>query len=466
MPRRSVQQLHSNQKVGKRRKDWIKTQTRRSSSKSSENRDLSTKCSIMSRIGQVMVSSEVSLIYVELLLISFRFRFSTAKTRSTIDRNWNTGKMKQFLIKFDMRAARAAGLPDTEEYWRFKVDPVSGWIIVTGLFGGVYAFETDGKLSWYSTLPAVPFGHLELTYSSDDNSTSYLSTTLTDRNFLIWRYHDPSKSADPESPPPTLNMSSDSLASLTPHYASLDATKRGFHPYTLLVAEDTCGATKLRYPYLLATTRDNLTAYQWNFTDPVPSRSKIDLSRAFAEPLDATENGEMEVSYVELDDDSVFVAGMRSVTIWRPEDESKDQSMVPSMSMQLANWPPLAPPGYRYLRPLVPEPLYRAVHVYNDRPFSAVHHDSKSGFLVGASHFHHFEDHACVLTLTYGYKSAIWSKDREEIEQRTMNLYLVCSVALTSFLSAADFKIVDSPRNRQESRQSRNSRSKTIERCS
>ena len=171
----------------------------------------------------------------------------------------------------------------------------------------------------------------------------------------------------------------------------------------------------------------------------------------------------MEVSYIELDDDSVFVAGMRSVTIWRPDDESKDES---SLSMQLANWPPLAPPGYRYLRPLVPEPLYRAVHVYNDRPFSAVHHDSNSGYLVGASHFHHFENHACVLTLTYDYKSAIWSKDREEIEQRTMNLYLVCSFTSTLFLSVADVQIVEYLRNRQESKQSRNSRSKTIERCS
>lgn len=319
-----------------------------------------------------------------------------------------------------MRAARLAGLPDTEEYWRFKLDPVSGWIIVTGLMGGVWAFETDGKLSWYSTLPAVPFGHLELTYSPDDDSTSYLSTTLTDRNFLIWRYHDPTKTKDPSAPPPTLNMSSDSLASLTPHYKSLDPTERGFHPYTLLVADDACGATKLRHPYLLATTRDYLTAFQWNFEDPVPSRSKIDLSRAFAENLADTEEGEMDVSYIELDDDSIFVAGMRSVTIWRP-DEAKDQTM----SMQLERWPPLAPPGYRYLRPLVPEPLYRAVHVQHDRPWSAVHHDSKSGYLVGASHFHHTLEPDCVLTLTYNYKSAIWSEDREEIEQRTMNLYFV-----------------------------------------
>ena len=241
----------------------------------------------------------------------------------------------------------------------------------------------DGQLVWKSDIPAEPYGHLEATYS---DSTSYLCTAHAPHVFLIWRFHDPTQSKEP---PPILNVPPPVLASIQPHVRSFDPDQRGYHPYTVLIGSSAFRASKLRYPYLIASTRNHGSLCKFNFTERDTVRGTISLRSAIIGPSGGVEQC----------------------------------------------WPPETPPGYRYLQPLIPHPLYRE-NGRRLRPWTAVHHDSKSQFIVGASMMDLVstsdgERDCAILTITYRYKSAIFHQsvlpqyDREDIEQRTMNLRIV-----------------------------------------
>ncbi|GAA5948320.1 hypothetical protein JCM3765_001370 [Sporobolomyces pararoseus] len=344
-----------------------------------------------------------------------------AHRRWKIDQNWKNGRFRTELLHLDVSRH---GPPNTGEFWRFKLDPVSRWIVVTGLIGGLKAFDSEGKLVWKSNIPAEPYGHLESTYS---NSDSYLCTAHAANIFLIWRFHDPTRSQDP---PPILNLPAPVLESIKPHVRSFDLNQRGYHPYTALAGPSAFRASKLRYPYLIASTRNHDSLFKFNFTEQGTVRSTVSLTAAMnGQGVGMEEDGEQEVGYLELDDESYFVAGLRSVQIYRPQRSSDNGG---SSVVHRKCWPPETPPGYRYLQPLIPHPLYRE-NGRSLRPWTAVHHDSKSRFIVGASTMVLHADsigemeHA-VLSITYRYKAAIFNEsarphhDREEVEQKTMNL--------------------------------------------
>lgn len=285
----------------------------------------------------------------------------------------------------------------------------------------------DGQLVWKSDIPAEPYGHLEATYS---DSTSYLCTAHAPHVFLIWRFHDPTQSKEP---PPILNVPPPVLASIQPHVRSFDPDQRGYHPYTVLIGSSAFRASKLRYPYLIASTRNHGSLCKFNFTERDTVRGTISLRSAIIGPSGGVEqDGEQEVGYLELDDESYFVAGRRSVQLYRPQGSNENGG---SVVVNRKCWPPETPPGYRYLQPLIPHPLYRE-NGRRLRPWTAVHHDSKSQFIVGASMMDLVstsdgERDCAILTITYRYKSAIFHQsvlpqyDREDIEQRTMNLRIV-----------------------------------------
>ncbi|GAA6019661.1 hypothetical protein JCM11491_004870 [Sporobolomyces phaffii] len=332
---------------------------------------------------------------------------SYTKARWRIDKNWKYGRCEQKLLELDLEAARDEGLEGDEAFWRFKLDPVSGWILVTGVFGGVWAFDKGGQLKWFSLVPRTPYPHVELTYHG---STSYFCTSLGDTTLVVWSYHDP---ANPGAPRRDVHDPRGIVARLDFHHTSLDPEGRGYRPLASIEIAAGFTASKMRYPHVLFATADTPTVHRWNFVDRAAdgARLETDTSRMLHDHgnADGSDFSDRQVSYLELDDDSFFMSGFKSVNVYRWDVGHR-------------RWPPRAPPGYRYLQPLLPFPLYIDGDPNRIRPWLAVHHDSRSRFLVGASCL--TTAVASVLSITYRYKEAIFSDDREEIEQRTINLRL------------------------------------------
>ncbi|GAA5900926.1 F-box protein [Sporobolomyces salmoneus] len=340
-----------------------------------------------------------------------------ARTRWRIDRNWVYGRHKDEVLEVDFAAVRAIEHQEPSSFWRFKIDPISRWILVTGLRGGVRAFDLNGQLAWYSAFPRGPYNHIELTYN---DTTSFFCTAVTEFSWLVWRYHD-----NPDEPPPNNGLSADILNQLSPLYRSLDGRQRGFYPYSIVAQDqaEPCRASKLRFPKLIASTADERGLITWDFTQENPRMSWFSLNSIMDDQSDGDDplNGEVYVTYLELDDESYFVGGNRSVQIM--EAPPPDHTVV-TTTVKWTSFPPPVPSGYRYLQPLIPRPLYRESG-NNLRPWSAVHHDSKSQYLVGASRREGTS--SAVLSITYRYRSALRpysEKSREELEQRTMNLCL------------------------------------------
>ncbi|GAA5885850.1 hypothetical protein JCM5296_000164 [Sporobolomyces johnsonii] len=307
---------------------------------------------------------------------------SYARLRWTIDRNWRHGRATWRSVPLD--------LDDVVHhvFWSFRLDTGAGLIVVTGLLAGYYAFDMSGKLAWSYLHAAMPYAHVEL-------SSSHLSMAdLNDRR-IIWRY---------TSSPPPASFPKDVLDQLTPHYRLHNGREVGYVPYAVLSTSHICSATKFRYPALLATSSDASIAYHWNITDS--SLRTLDTSR-FIEEL-----GEDRVSYIELDGSNAFIAGRRSITIWKTCEHAPDVGRV-------TTWPPAPPPDYRLLQPLVPKPHYR--HRYKAQEWSAVHHDGRGRHLVAISD-RGTEDGVARLMWTVDYDSTIWSEDREEVEQKTLML--------------------------------------------
>ena len=155
------------------------------------------------------------------------------------------------------------------------------------------------------------------------------------------------------------------------------------------------------------------------------------------------DDGEQDIHYLELDESNLFIGGLRSVrllhglTMMRGRDD-----------LDHVCWPPRPPRDYTSLEVLVPRPLYFA-NEDRLRPVAAVHHDSKSRFLVGATMVDAGPDDVygegfAVLSITYRYSSALWKSkstdesEREEIEQRTMNLRFVSVVPSRSTRAPSD----------------------------
>ncbi|GAA5925779.1 hypothetical protein JCM1841_006314 [Sporobolomyces salmonicolor] len=312
---------------------------------------------------------------------------SYARLRWAIDCSWRHGRATWCPVTLDVDDAVRAGLEAVHLFWRFKLDTIAGLIVVTGLLGGYYAFDMSGKLAWSCRLPAAPFPHVEL-------SSSHLSMSISGRTWIIWRY---------TSSPPPASFAKDMFEQLRPHFRLHNGREVGYVPHAVLSADRTCSATKLRYPILLATSDDASTAYHWNITDS--SLHTLDTSR-FTQELH-----EDRASYVELDGVNTFIAGHRSITVWKNQEHASDAGRV-------TTWPPAPPPDYRLLQPLTPEPHYRD---RRDQQWSAVHHDGRGRHLVAISERGR-EDGIARLMWTVDYDSTIWSEDREEIEQKTLVL--------------------------------------------
>ncbi|GAA5945032.1 uncharacterized protein JCM15063_000005 [Sporobolomyces koalae] len=294
-----------------------------------------------------------------------------ARTVSQIHKRWKTGRTALQTIKqLDMGAAKRFGLPGLPSFWRFKIDPISRWYIVTGSDGGVWAFDTDGKLEWCTTFITGHKGHVELTH---DGTVSYMSTAIGSRRFLIWRFHDPTK-LDPSNPPPEGKITPELFETICSRTTVLNPVGRGFHPYMIVGTGSLARASKLRYPFFLASAQGEenpltFSVCRWNLVQDSGAGQSISL--------DYKDIGEFGVLYLELDYHSIFAAGMNTIT-----SASFDETGY-------RYWPPAPPQDHRELQPLSPASLYRASDEAEaeGRAWTAVHHDSKERFVVGASSF-------------------------------------------------------------------------------
>ncbi|GAA6060187.1 hypothetical protein JCM10212_005188 [Sporobolomyces blumeae] len=332
-----------------------------------------------------------------------------AKLRYKIDRNWTEGRHKRTIIRYD-RDTRA-GLMRTP-FWRFKVDPVAKWIVATGVEGGTWAFDVAGSPRWTCIGPTQPYPHVELTY---DDSTSYLSMSITRQLHIIWRYEHPS---DPPPAPAIDDQTSRVFEALSVSTRRFDM--RGYAPFRKLSTTRASGATKLRFPYFLATSTDSTTAYRFDLTSDDGSPRVLDLTPSFL-----VDRGETEVHYAEMDEESIFVNGLCSTVRYSSLDLPSPAPTYQLEPRLITAWPPDNPPEYRYLAPLVPEPHYRQNSRLQAR--EAVHHDANGGHLVSIAIVPRGVGEATVsstLVWTCDYKRTLSSTDPEEIEQRTIVLVM------------------------------------------
>lgn len=288
--------------------------------------------------------------------------------------------------------------------------------------GGLWAFDQAGQLMWYSRVPRSQCPHLELTY---DGSTSFLCSTLQHDSFLVWRFHDPSRvPAQTDTSPPSLCPAHVTTA-LRPLHKSLSPSGAGYHPWLTLGSPENLHAFKLRYPFLVASTAST-NLLEWDIMDESGVAVTLDLTTWITDSDPAAlPDGEDSLTYLELDDDSIFVGGKRSVTIYPhvfDNGENDFDGLTRAEDVEHKTIPPPPPSSLPELAPLSPQHLYRQNGNGGWRPVSAVHHDSKSRFLVCATSCPATD--SSVLSITYRYKG-VWEDDEDELEQRTMNLCLV-----------------------------------------
>ncbi|GAA6029385.1 hypothetical protein JCM8097_003651 [Rhodosporidiobolus ruineniae] len=330
-----------------------------------------------------------------------------ARARHRADQNWLHGRTRQGVILPNLAGGinvmAIGGGQDFGRYlWRFKLDVAARAIIATGIASATYAYTTTGACAWSCAIPMQPYGHVEL-------SDGYISLAFGD-SFAVLRRNDLSVQASSESGPSPRALGA----------ARFQRTSRG---HTLGYAMDDIFSTanqgtasKLRAPILLGVTRDASEVHRW---DIHKRELCVQLLPVFADP-DQLDEG--EVTYVELDSRSIFIAGQHSITLWQglPFSPTPPGQASSPADAVYRTWPPAPPPHFALVAPLVShEAHYRdpQKHVR----WSAVHHDGRDRHLVAISE-RGTEDGRAKMMWTVDYQNSIWGDNQEVLEQKTVVL--------------------------------------------
>ncbi|BGP22664.1 proteophosphoglycan ppg4 [Rhodotorula toruloides] len=304
-----------------------------------------------------------------------------ARFRYTIHRNWLIGRAHTRLLKPEM--------PQGARFWRFKLDSKPGFIVVSGLMGGTFAFKGDGTLAWSIGFPRTPYPHVEL-------SNGFLPVNWFHDNYVILRRDD----ITPVNPVPTsLTVPPQDLASMmtrvpNEHGYQLD----GFGSF------EGCRATKLRYPTFLAADRYANVVFYYDIPNRMPSILH----------LPSFISDEHVVRYVEIDDGLIFIAGLHSITIWRLPEVVPPKEVVTLPRSARIVWPPNPPQDQLALASVLPESHYRGEQIN----WSAVHHDGCGRHLVATSEDSGASGLGRVLWTT-DYRHVLFSGDEDLVEQKT-----------------------------------------------
>ena len=326
-----------------------------------------------------------------------------ARVRHVIHRNWLAGHAQVRYLRLNFAPPSLAPfqpmLARQDHIWRFKLDPEPGYIVATGRIFGVHAFRaSDGVRVWENTTPFVPYAHVEL-------SEGHFATASGDMRHALWRRDDLDADFDPGSVGPDRPLEYTLTKYLNPNAP--------------------CSATKMRWPYFVAVSSNSDHVFCYDL-----SRSPVELvthrMTAFWEPEAAGGLGEENVHYVEIDARAIYLAGKKSVSLWR-YDEPEEPHIV---------WPPDPPapaPDPNVLAADAdvgmaasssttgsPPPQHRTHYRSSDLDgFSAVHHDGCGQHLVGIAG----ETGAQMrLYWTCDYLTTLWSGDCALLERKTVVL--------------------------------------------
>ncbi|BGP37811.1 hypothetical protein JCM10449v2_001733 [Rhodotorula kratochvilovae] len=309
-----------------------------------------------------------------------------AKLAHSIQRNWLAGKANERCLVLNWSGAHHPW--GVGSFWRFKLDPSPGYLVVSGLTAGYYAFRhDDGILMWSCGVPASPYPHIELS-----------------NNYIMLRRSDIAAAdyAAPELAESMVTMNGALNAQLhngaTVGYVT-DGVVETTHP---------CRASKLRFPTFLAATPSAASVYTFD----VVTRK----TREIAVPEFADERGESRVSYVEVDDRALFLAGQDAVLLVRPDLPAWGNAEDGSPRYRV--WPPDPPDEF------LP---YSAAWYPRECPgvgWDAVHHDARGGHLVGIGGRSAGGDGWAKLVWTCDYQEALWGGDRDVLEQKTVVLVI------------------------------------------
>lgn len=322
-----------------------------------------------------------------------------ARVRHPIHRNWLAGHAQVRYLRLDFAPPSLAPfqqMPVQQEHiWRFKLDPEPGYVVATGRIFGVHAFRaSDGVRVWENTTPFLPYAHVEL-------SAGHFATATEDMRHALWRRDDLDPDFDPSSVGPDRPLEYTLARHLDPNAP--------------------CSATKMRWPYFVAVSSNSDHVFCYDL-----SRSPLELvthrMTAFWEPEAAGGLGEENVHYVEIDSRAIYLAGRRSVSMWR-YDEPEEPHIV---------WPPDPPAPNENLAAdadvdmassssSTASPPQHTTHYRSSdlEGFSAVHHDGCGQHLVGIAG----ESGAQMrLYWTCDYLTTLWSGDRASLERKTVVL--------------------------------------------
>ncbi|BGO89439.1 hypothetical protein NBRC10512_006357 [Rhodotorula toruloides] len=315
-----------------------------------------------------------------------------ARYRFAIHRNWLAGRTHTRVLKPEIpqRGAR---------FWRFKLDSKPGFIVVSGLTGGTFAFKGDGALAWSISLPRTPYPHVEL-------SDGYLPINWFEDNYLFLRRDD----IKPANPVPTsMAVTPPDLAAMVTHAPTEPGYQLdGFGRFPA------CRATKLRYPTFIGSSRSANVVYYYDIPSRTPSFLRLP---SFVSDDDADGLDEEAVRYVELDDGLLFVAGVCSITIWRLPEVVPPKEVITLPRSACIVWPPEPPQDQAALASLFPQWHYRGGRV----DWTAVHHDGRSRHLVATSDDSGYSALGRVLWTT-DYRRVLFSGDEDLVEQKTVVL--------------------------------------------
>lgn len=335
-----------------------------------------------------------------------------ARLRHVIQRNWVAGRARVRHLTLDFSRQLESFqqmLIQQDHIWRFKLDPEPGYIVATGRLFGVHAFRAaDGVRVWGNPHPFLPYAHIEL-------SAGHFATASGDMQHAIWRRDDLGPDFDPGSVGP-------------------NGVEYTFMRH--LATNVPCSATKMRWPYFVAVSHGSDEVFRFDLSQSPPVLVTHRMTPFWA--VGPGGLGERNVHYVEIDSRAIYLAGGKSVLLWR-YDEPGDQHIV---------WPPDPPPALAPANtpeeqqeqqqgsnaPMASAPVptgngvigtgspperkthYRSSHLDG---FAAVHHDGCGQHLVGVAGEVGVQMR---LYWTTDYLTTVWSGDRALLERQTVVL--------------------------------------------
>lgn len=339
-----------------------------------------------------------------------------ARSRYLQRANWLAGRARLRHLQLDFRHRPGVPVPIMAGYiWRFKLDCELRYIVATGAHHGTHAFSAhDGRQVWFVDAPASPYAHLEMSNGHFVAATDDPALTLRRRE---------SWGTATASPPPPSGTSPDSEVF--------------YSPAAMLRPGAPCSATKMRWPYFVAVARNSDEVFRFDLRASPPQRTVFLMTPFWQAAPHGL--GEGQVRYVEIDSRAIYLAGDKSVVMWR-HDEPGDQRIC---------WPPDPPEGpiddeqlWHALDPSLEfdeagnrivdsderpaERLVRPMGSHYRQPrlggFGAVHHDGSGTHVVGASGQAGAHPR---LFWTTNYLDTVWSEDRAFLERKTVVLTIL-----------------------------------------